>query len=107
VTYDSYVWNTGDNDYYRFTPDRSGALNIDLWNIPAGCDYDLYLYNSAYQQIASSVNGSNQSEHLEHAVALDNDYYVLVKSFSGYNRAAPYRLQAYWRGKAAAPYPPP
>ncbi len=107
ATHDSYIWDTTDYDYYKFRPAWSGTICVDLWNIPAGCDYDLYLYNGAYQEIASSDNGSNQSEHLEHAVAQDNDYYVLVKSFSGYHRDAPYRLQVYWRDKVAAPYPPP
>lgn len=107
-TYDSYIWDPSDNDYYQFTPDHSGAVNIDLWNIPAGCDYDLYLYNSACQWIAQSDNGGNAPEHLRVEVSPPGGpYYVRVMSFSGYNRELPYRLQVSWSSKATAPYPPP
>ena len=106
-TYDSYIWHATDQDYYKFTPTRSGAIHVELHNIPAGCDYDLYLYNGAYQLIAQSTNGGNQSEHLESWVSPGN-YYVLVQSWGGsYSQASPYRLQLYWIGKATAPYPPP
>ncbi len=105
-TYDSYVWHATDYDYFRFAPTRSGAIHVNLLNIPAGCNYDLYLYNGTYQQIAQSTNGGNQSEHVESWVSPGN-YYILVKPQSGYSQESPYRLHLYWIGKATAPYPAP
>jgi len=106
-TYESYIWHATDKDYYKFTPTRSGAIHVELHNIPAGCDYDLYLYNGAYQLIAQSTHSGNQSEHLESWVSPGN-YYILVKSWGGsYSQTSPYRLHLYWIGKATAPYPPP
>ena len=35
-----------DMDFYRFEVTDNEPLSIILYNIPSGCDYDLYLFNS-------------------------------------------------------------
>jgi len=105
--YDSYIWPATDKDYFKLTATSPRAIHVNLLNIPVGCDYDLYLYNSAHELMAQSTHGGNQNEQLE-AWLYPGAYYILVKSYGGsYSQTSPYRLHLYWIGKAAAPYPPP
>jgi serine protease len=48
---------TSDTDYFRVTLGAGKTLTATL-TPPAGIDYDLYLYNSAGTQVASSVKGA-------------------------------------------------
>jgi serine protease len=51
------IATTTDTDYYRVTLGAGKTLTATL-TPPAGVDYDLYLYNSAGTQVASSIKGA-------------------------------------------------
>jgi hypothetical protein len=71
----------GDIDYYTFTTSSASNYSIALTNLPG--DYDLFLYNSAGTQIASSESGSTTSENITLTNQAAGTYYVKVIGFSG------------------------
>ena len=79
--------NTGfstDVDMFSFSNYLSGTTTVSLTNIPAGCNYDLYLYDQNYNLVASSTNSSNLPETISKPLGLAK-YYVKVASYSGYS----------------------
>lgn len=82
----------GDNDYFYFTISQSSNITLSLSNIPSGCDYDLYLYNSAGSLLNSSTAGSNTSETINATSQPAGTYYVRVLGYSG-SSSSYYRLQ--------------
>jgi len=93
-------------DCYRFTANDSGSvvrewIDIRLENIPAGHDYDVYLYESlekcdARDSLARGTNTSNADEHISWGERPFNDdggtYYVRVVRFRGQSCTNDYRL---------------
>ncbi len=81
-----------DKDFYCYDVCVTGYLELDLTNIPSGCDYDLRLYklsntlNTSYEELsfdnyyAISNKGGSVDEHLEVRVT-PGTYYVVVYSF--------------------------
>lgn len=89
----SYVagnFNSNDNytdteDYYRFGLGKSdgsnGRIAIKLEGIPAGHNYDLYLYDENQNLVASSKRLSNKNEIIRTpAISKYTSYYILVKA---------------------------
>jgi len=108
--YDSYVWYDGDNDYYKFILSR-GVVQIQLTNIPAGCNYDLYLYDAEGKELTKSVNPDQNNEEVTWSVSTGSTYYVRVRPVYGYSQSHPYRLRLNWwpglKQPAASPVPYP
>ncbi len=81
-----------DKDFYCYDVCVTGILELNLTNIPSGCDYDLRLYkisntlNTSYEELefdsfyAMSNKGGNADEHLEVKVT-PGTYYIAVYSF--------------------------
>jgi serine protease len=78
------IATTTDTDYYRVTLGAGKTLTATL-TPPAGIDYDLYLYNSAGTQVASSVKGAGAVDVASYAngggVAIT--VYARVRYYSG------------------------
>lgn len=97
--YDAFIECPVDQDYYTFwttvPTDKTRNIVIELKNIPPSTDYDLYLYDSSYQEIASSKKSGNADESIYYATCIPGTptYYIQVKPFAGYNPSAPYRLR--------------
>jgi hypothetical protein len=72
------------NDYYRLQILQSGSFYIDLYGIPAGTDYDLYLYDIGGNELARSWLEDNASEHIEMFLEA-GDYYVRAARYSGFS----------------------
>jgi len=108
--YDSYVWYAGDNDYYKFILSR-GVVQIQLTNIPAGCNYDLYLYDAGGTELTKSVNPGQTDEQVTWSVSTGSTYYVRVRPAYGYSQSNPYRLRLNWwpglKGPPTSPSPYP
>ncbi|MEO8406509.1 MAG: T9SS type A sorting domain-containing protein, partial [Chitinophagaceae bacterium] len=75
------IGSNGDIDYYTFTTSATSNFNITLTNLPG--DYDLFLYNSAGTQVASSEAGGTTSETINSTSRPAGVYYVKVIGFNG------------------------
>lgn len=71
-----------DIDFFKFTLSSGSNVNIELSNIPSGCDYDLQLLNNSGTVLASSAKGSNKDESISISIS-SGTYYIKVYSFSG------------------------
>ena len=93
TTYNSYVFNSRDDDYYKFVPAGSCTVGIDLINLPA--NYDLVLLNSSGVALASSGNPGTASETILYGVTGGTAYYVWVYGASQvYSIYGAYQLRA-------------
>jgi hypothetical protein len=89
--YQSYIWDEGDQDIYFFQIAESQTLRINLTEITAVADYDLFLYSAAEERLASSERAIDR-EIIELGLS-PGTYYVVVRSFAGFSTDDPYRLQ--------------
>lgn len=88
---DANINTTLDKDYYKFTLSTNSTVTIDLSNIPAGCDYDIALYNSSNSRLARSTLTGNSPENITITIAAGT-YYILVSRDTGYSGSY-YKLQ--------------
>jgi len=80
-TYNSYIASSSDVDYYKFTTSQTGAISVNLSNLPG--DYDLYLYNSSGSLLKSSTNGGTTSESISYSASTTGTFYVKVIGYNG------------------------
>lgn len=66
------------NDYYRIVLTSQSNVTVDLFNISAGSDFDLYLYNSALTELAVSRNNGNANERVGPTTVPAGTYYIRV-----------------------------
>ena len=71
-----------ENDLYRIEVAQRGTLIVDLWDIPPGIDYDLFVYNEQEQKIGESREAGTKAEHIEVSVQ-PGKYYLRVYPFTG------------------------
>jgi hypothetical protein len=94
---------SSDNDfYYAWVTDTFWCtfnLIVDLTNIPAGTDYDLYVYKlegSSWILVDASVNGGNANEEVVYGGGFFSDdsgwYGFEVRRYSGPTMCASYHL---------------
>ncbi len=88
----AYICTDQDVDYFKFTAAAGQRITIDLTDIPAGNDYDLWLSDPNQVQVGSSTNSGNADERIEHTAALSGEYFVVVNSYTGASATQPYRL---------------
>ncbi len=55
------IGQNGDNDFYKITARTAGTINFWLGDIPAGKDFELYVYNSAGVELGKSTGTGAQS----------------------------------------------
>ena len=87
------ICDTNDRDWFYVTAPGSGRLVLDVWNIPAGRDYDVELYHGPSGYVGGSYAGSNSSERYEFQVIGGQEYDAKVYSYSGYSTTSPYSLR--------------
>jgi hypothetical protein len=101
--YQSYVWDTTDqDDYYHVTPlSDTTAVHVELTSIPAGRDYDLYIYynqDGEYLLVTSSARWGNLDESVDFIPVPGRKYYIRIYSDmamgGGYSNEDPYDLVA-------------
>lgn len=84
-----------DRDWFKISFPQSGNANFFLCNIPAGCDYDLYLYDSnGTTLLAWSEKGSNADELITYRVGANKTYYVLIAPYQGCSSPLEYSFRA-------------
>lgn len=94
--YKAYIWNERDrSDYYLITVTDAQPIEIDLWNIPDDCDYDLYLYDSPTDPspIAFSNQYGSVSEYIRYPDPAAGTYYVRIYAYSGFANDQPYSFR--------------
>jgi hypothetical protein len=95
-TYQSFIWNAEDtSDYYYFVPISTQQVRIVLTNIPAGNDYDLYVYHlvgGQYPLLWWSNGTGSGPEYLDFVPTPGTKYFVRVYPFKGYSSTQPYHL---------------
>jgi hypothetical protein len=85
------------DDFYRFDMPQARTIEVDLWDIPAGNDYHLYLYNASRSLVGYSGNTGNVPELIRTAVLPAGRYYVRVQRIAGHSTTQPYGLRAVYR----------
>jgi hypothetical protein len=113
-TYQSFIWNAEDSDdYYTLIPNTMRKVVIALTNIPAGNDYDLYVYLPAtydpelqkwiYPLFLKSNGFGSGNEQIEFTptpgtpYAPGTQFFVRVYPYKGYNNTQPYHLTVNYR----------
>ncbi|MCB0198988.1 MAG: pre-peptidase C-terminal domain-containing protein [Anaerolineae bacterium] len=97
TAYQAYIWRAGDQDYYYIDVTATNTdITVDLTNIPANTDYDLYLYASATAPlpVASSAQYGNVDEHIRYHPAATGRYYIRIYPYQGASKQQPYHLKA-------------
>lgn len=90
--YESYISTSSDQDYYHFTTESTGQINVTLKNLPG--DYDLYLYNQSGTKVGQSENSSTNNESISYNGSAGK-YYVKVIGYNGANSTqTAYHLEA-------------
>lgn len=77
------ISSASDTDYFKLQVSASVSTDILLSNIPSGCDYDLYLYDSNGNSLGSSGLSGNSDDKISQI--LNGTYYIKVKSFKGFS----------------------
>ncbi|HJV91400.1 MAG TPA: M4 family metallopeptidase [Holophagaceae bacterium] len=88
-----YISSSTDTDYFKVTVATGRTLAATL-TPPSASDFDLYIYNSAGTQVASSLKGTG----LVDSASVTNSgasatYYVRVKYYAGASTVNPYSLK--------------
>jgi hypothetical protein len=97
--YSSHVTSASDDDYfYMDVPAGADVISVELTSVPAGCDYDLYVYDQYGQQVASSINENNLDELIELHYPDAARYYLHVYPYSGYAASDDYLLSFSYGG---------
>jgi hypothetical protein len=99
ISYNQYTYaNIGtaiDQDWYKInltvSSDPDEIVAFLLKDIPAGCDYDLYIFDPNFNY-AASQNPGNADERIYIDVQTSGTWYVVVVPYSGYNDNANYKL---------------
>lgn len=95
----AYIWDATDrDDYYWFQPSQSAPVTITLTNIPASCDFDLYVYyyQNGWQTAAQSNKSGNVDEEVRFNATANTKYYIRVYPYQGSSNTQSYRLSVRW-----------
>ena len=96
--YQALIYAPSDiDDFYWFDMPNPRAIQVDLWHIPPGHNYDLYLYDANRGQIGASTNWGSQPEIIQANPLPAGRYYVRVKPVTGYSVTERYSLRAIFR----------
>jgi hypothetical protein len=78
----SYISKSGDQDWYRIGVDGPGTLKIDLTNLPANYDMELYPINGlSGESLAESLNSGTTSESISYTHSPFSSTYFYVKVY--------------------------
>ncbi|MFN3762520.1 MAG: pre-peptidase C-terminal domain-containing protein, partial [Anaerolineae bacterium] len=95
----AYIWDATDrDDYYWFQPSANAQVTITLTNIPAGCDFDLfvYYYQNGWQTAAQSNKSGSVDERVVFNAIANTKYYIRVYPYQGSSSTQSYRLSVQW-----------
>lgn len=87
------ISSSSDVDYFKVVFPTSGKANFWLGNIPAGKDYDLYVYNSNGTEIGSSTGTSSAELVSKIVVNAGETYYFKVTGYNSYDATNQYKVR--------------
>lgn len=91
-SYTSYIWNSSDEDYFKFIIPETGDVDIQLTSLPA--DYDIILFDSSNNELQDSDEGGTDNESILRSCLPAGDYFVHVYGYSGASdQSDTYRLR--------------
>lgn len=91
-TYSTLIGTASDVDYFKYTSTANGIDRIVL-TPSTGKNYDVYVYDSSDNLVASSVRGVGFTENFIYEVTNGTTYYVKVMGVGGdYSATLPYSL---------------
>jgi hypothetical protein len=98
ATYYGFFPTTADNNDFYYI-DLPAAHSIEVWltGLPAGNDYDLYLYDAAHVYIQHSGNVGTVDEHILVSNKPAGRYYIRVTREAGTSATQPYALRAVYQ----------
>ena len=85
------ISSVSDVDYYKFTITTSGTATITLTTLPA--NYDLYIYNKIYKQLAASKKQGKTSETNTRTYSTGTFYVKIVGINNAFDAANCYTLK--------------
>lgn len=72
------------DDWFSVSVTAGKTLVVDLSGMPAGADYDLFLFDARLNELASHPQvGGNRPEHVEYAVRASGTFYVRIVLYTG------------------------
>jgi len=80
------------SDYFYIDISTTNAINIYLTDIPAGTDYDLYLYRNPCDNPVAKSDGTGSSETISYTPPATGRYYIRVYGYRG-SSTSPYSLR--------------
>ena len=84
-----------DEDWLFIDVAENEKLSVTLKNIPAGCDYDLEVYNTDLTRCYSSYASGNSNEKVDRLIETPGRYYIRVYSYMGSNSTENYELNVF------------
>jgi len=97
-TINPYIYSPSDVDYFRISVNTPlTMLAVSEWEISYGRDYDIFLYDSSYNEIAQSATrpsiGGVNMEKIDYFDPPQGTYYIKVVGYNGaYATDSPYTL---------------
>jgi hypothetical protein len=101
------ITSTTDVDWFKVTTlnNSNTILWVELGNIPAGSDYDLYVYNKNFVLVGSSTNSGSSMDMVSYdSHGRNATYYIKIVGKNGaYNISQCYNL---WAQVSSSAHPP-
>lgn len=72
------------DDYFVFEHD-GGKCTFSIFDIPMGCKFDLYIYDSDYKRIAYNIENIRVYKPVDFDYLSPGTYYMRVTSSDGYS----------------------
>ena len=94
-TYQAYIWDETDlSDYYHFALTTDTETTVNLTNIPAGCDYDLYVYywDEGLRLYGHSNQTGSSGERVVFRPVPERKHFIRVYPCRGHSNQQPYHL---------------
>jgi hypothetical protein len=98
--YRALIYASNDQeDFYWFDMATAHPIEVRLWDIPAGHDYHLYLYNAPQSQglVGYSGYSGNTPELIQTGTLPAGRYYVRVQRVTGQSATEQYSLRVIYR----------
>ncbi|NEW08354.1 DNRLRE domain-containing protein [Paenibacillus sp. SYP-B3998] len=88
--YNSLISSVTDIDFYKYVASATG-LDRFILNVPAGLNYDAYIYDSNMNLIALTGRGAGLAENILYDVTAGSTYYIKIVGVGGnYSTTLPY-----------------
>ena len=92
VVSDACLYPANDKDFFCFKVKTKSYVTVNLENVPNGCDYDLYLYNTKKNEVQNTTRAKGYKS-ITWEVGSNKYYYVEVRANGEMCSPEYYKLQ--------------